>query len=490
MIFDNSYLRLPKNFYSASHPLAFSKPSLIKVNSELAQYLGFNEKQYSAQELAEIFSGKKKLPGSEFISMVYAAHQFGQFVPILGDGRAILIGEVIAPNGKRYDLQLKGAGPTFYSRRGDGLSALGPVLREYLVSEFMHTVRIPTTRALAAVASGVDVCRENILPGGIFTRVAEGHVRIGTFQYFSAQKDSENLKILLQYCIERHYPEILYNNPNSKEIIINFLQKVIKAQVNLVSSWMSVGFIHGVMNTDNMSISGETLDYGPCAFMDHFNFNQVYSFIDRHGRYNYSNQAKILEWNLARLADTFILLLQSECSLNEKEAVALLENELHYIPEYFEIAFIIKFSEKLALDLLPSLTLQDKAELIAEFLEILHIKKIDFTLSFRELASALITHDIKEELSDFFEKWIKLLAHDNIDFKSAASKMNAVNPLYIPRNHLIEKMIKSAVEQSDFSLFFEMCDLLKNPFTENEKHSTYSRPPKRDEIVANTFCGT
>lgn len=474
MKFDNTFIHLPKNFYTASIPFAFKRPVLIALNLELANDLAFNFKEYKNDELALIFSGQKKLMGSEFISMVYAAHQFGHFVPILGDGRAILIGEVIAKNNSRFDIQLKGAGPTNYSRRGDGFSALGPVLREFMLSEFMHTMKIPTTRALAAVATNENVYREDVLPGGVFTRVAKSHIRIGTFQYFYANNDLENLKKLLEYSIERHYPEILKESTIENNPLL-FFKKVRDAQIELVANWMSIGFIHGVMNTDNMSISGETIDYGPCAFMDYFNYEQVYSFIDKNKRYSYINQPNILVWNLARLAETLTPFVLPE----------LLEAELAVIKEKFEIAFTSKLSKKLALDE-TSLNDEEKKNLISNFLEILDNKNLDFTSSFRALATGLISNNLEGELADFFLKWRELFKGD---LTLIANIMNSINPIYIPRNHLVEKMIEQGLT-GDYSQFILMNEVLKNPFEENSKYNDFSLPPTLEEIVPNTFCGT
>lgn len=492
MKFNNSYIRLPSNFYSFSNFFHFKNPKLISFNNKLGDDLDFKYSEYTDQELAEIFSGQKKLLGSEFISLVYAAHQFGHFVPRLGDGRAILIGEVLAKNGKRYDIQLKGSGPTAYSRRGDGFSALGPVLREYVLSEFMHTMNIPTTRALAAVATNEMVSRETILPGGVFTRVASSHIRIGTFQYFAAQNDLESLKVLLNYSIERHYPEIVENKNNQKEYPLLFLRKVISAQIDLVSSWMSIGFIHGVMNTDNMSISGETIDYGPCAFMDYFDFQKVYSFIDKNGRYSFFNQPQILAWNLARFAESLLPIVKDNFEIDEINALSLLENELVSINDRFENLFIEKLSKKLSLEstLIPFI---EKKKLVLKYLTTLHDNNIDFTSSFRLLADKLTdTVDCNKlpiSLNDFYHQWTNTLNNYKIDYKLAATKMNLINPLYIPRNHLIENMISSALK-SDYSLFTSMKEVLLNPFDKNLNFDAYSNPPKQNEVVLNTFCGT
>ncbi len=488
MKFDNTYRRLPEIFYSPSAPFRFTNPKLIVLNEELAQDLDLDLAIYSPDKLAQVFSGQELLPGSELISTVYAAHQFGHFVPILGDGRAILMGEVIALDGRRFDIQLKGAGPTKYSRRGDGFSALGPVLREYLLSEFMHKMGIPTTRALAAVLTNENVYRENILPGGVFTRVAKSHMRIGTFQYFAGLNDLVNLKILLDYAIKRHYPEILDPKNDWKEYPILFLKGVIKAQVDLVSSWMSIGFIHGVMNTDNMSISGETIDYGPCAFMDHFKFDQVYSFIDNQGRYRYSNQPQILIWNLSRLADCLIPVVKENFGVNDEAAIRLLEKELALIKEQFEDLFIKKMSEKLILNETSLSTLQKK-ELVFNLLEILEVNDLDFTNSFRQLSRGLINELQELGLQSFLNEWREILKNNNLDFTKVASKMDLINPLYIPRNHLVEKIIESGLK-GDFSPFKSYLEVLSDPFSEKDHLKLYEKAPNPNEVVANTFCGT
>ena len=488
MNFDNSYSRLPNVFYKTSSPSHFQNPELIAFNQELAIDLGFKYQNYTQQELAKIFSGQTMLAGSNFISLVYAAHQFGHFVPQLGDGRAILIGEVISKTGKRFDLQLKGAGPTVYSRRGDGFSALGPVLREYILSEFMNSINIKTTRSLAAVITHENVYREDVIPGGIFTRVASSHIRIGTFQYFYGQNDLENLKILLNYSIQRHYPEIINNASNEKDYPILFLRQVIKAQVDLVASWMSVGFIHGVMNTDNMSISGETIDYGPCAFMDYFNYNQVYSFIDRNSRYSYINQSNIMAWNLARLADTLVPIIKDNFSETDQFAVALLEKELSSIKMQFEDIFNKKISKKLGLEH-SSIDDNIKSKMISEFFQTLSDNKLDYTTSFRKLSAGLLTGNIDKNLSLFFNNWKNLLLNGNCNLEQISQEMDLINPAIIPRNHMVEKMINLALA-GDLSLLHQMIEIYKNPFIENSIDPVLGLPPSEDEIVANTFCGT
>ena len=488
MKFDNSYLKLPSVFFSRSTPMEFVQPELIVFNEVLAKELDFNFQNYNDKELAFFFSGQKRIDGSEFTSQVYAGHQFGHFVPILGDGRAIHLGEVIANDGSRFDLQLKGAGPTAFSRRGDGFSALGPVLREYLVSEFMHAAGIPTTRALAAVKTNQIVYREIPQEGAVFTRVAKSHIRIGSFQYFLAKKDFENLKILLNYCIHRHYPEIISEAKNPGDHAVLFLRKVIEVQVELVSYWMSIGFIHGVMNTDNVSISGETLDYGPCAFMDYFNYDQVYSFIDRDGRYRYSNQPRILAWNLARLADCLIPILCEERQIGEEEAIVILNNELEVVNQHFEQKLLQKLSRKLMIE---HSTIEFQKNLISEMLEVMHTNHLDFTNTFRIFSKKLNNESIVIDpaLDSIFMNWSQEIVKSQKPISEITAQMDLVNPLYIPRNHLIQKAIELA-EQNDFSFYHQLLKVLGRPFIDQPDLEIFATAPTKDEIIRNTFCGT
>lgn len=477
MILNNSYIKLPNHFYDAATPAEATNPKLIKFNRELSDYLGLNLSLKSDEELAQIFSGKIITEGSEPIALAYAAHQFGHFVPELGDGRAILLGEVVNIEGKRFDIQLKGSGITKYSRNGDGLAALGPVIREYIVSEAMFRLGIPTTRALAAVLTDDLVYRETPLPRAILTRVASSHLRIGTFQYALARQDQEGLIALLDYAIERHYPEI----KNAENKALSFLLAVANAQIKLIASWMSVGFIHGVMNTDNMTISGETIDYGPCAFMDHFNFNQVYSYIDRNGRYAYGNQPKILLWNLYRLADCLIPLIDKD----EKVAIEILNKELSQIPLILQREINTRFAKKLGL-----VYQEGEEDIIQAFLEYLQESNLDFTLSFRNLLKIF-----DEEASLFFIKsdsfnkfktiWRQKIKEGRVD----KALMEKVNPTFIPRNHHIEAAIRAALND-DYSIFHEINEVLKNPYQEQEKFIKYSLPPEENQKIKNTFCGT
>ncbi len=477
MKLQNTYCSLPPDFYSRGSASTFSNSQLIKFNYELSQSLGLNLEQSSQEDLAQIFSGAKPLEGQDPISLAYAAHQFGHFVPQLGDGRALLLGEIVDPHGKRFDIQLKGSGQTIYSRNGDGRSALGPVIREYILSEAMHKLGVPTTRALAAVLTGDTVYRETPLPGAVFTRVASSHLRIGSFQFFAARRDIPALKALLDYAIQRHYPEI----EGEEHPALCFLQKVAGAQSKLIAQWMGLGFIHGVMNTDNMTISGETIDYGPCAFMDHFDYYQVYSFIDRHGRYAYGNQPKILMWNLSRLADCLIPLIDAP----EAEAIERLNEELSRLPSLFEREFNQKMALKLGLQYR-----EGDEEIYKIWLEYLQAEKLDFTLSFRKLSNILNSdNESFYPQSELFNQF-KMLWKKRIEIKPGLKEeMDSINPLFIPRNHQVERVIQDA-QRGNYDSFHEMNQVLARPFSEQDQMLHYTLPPKEDEKIKNTFCGT
>lgn len=479
MKINQSYQELGPQFFSFAKAKEFNNPELIILNSELLSELGLDELKNDHHFLTQIFSGQKLLEGSTPIAQAYAGHQFGQFSPILGDGRALLLGDI---NNK--DIVLKGAGPTPYSRRGDGLSALGPSIREYILSEYMHRLNIPTTRALAVIKTNEEVARERLLPGGILTRVATSHVRIGTFQYFLGMNNVPSIRKLLNYSIKHYYPEILTSSKNELDYPILFLRQVIRRQVSLIVNWMSIGFIHGVMNTDNMAISGETLDFGPCAFMDYFDYNQVYSFIDKSGRYRYINQPNILAWNLSRLADTLIPIISEDQKLSTADAVELLNRELESIPKNFESELVEKFSSKLGISFLD---LNQKKDLVVNFMEEMNKNKIDFTSSFRILSHALRSKDESKlgNLNVFYRQWSPLILQKN----ETADFMDSINPIYIPRNHLVLKLIDRAY-LGDYSMFFEMVKILTEPFKEHQNKELYSNPPKEDEIIVNTFCGT
>ena len=481
--FDNTYIELPEDFYQKVNPSSAVAPTLIAFNTELAKELGANLETIDEKKLTDVFSGKEILPGSIPIAQAYAGHQFGNFVPSLGDGRAILLGEIISPKGLRFDLQLKGSGRTTFSRRGDGRSALGPVIREYIVSEAMHALNIPTTRALAAVNSGDQVYRENIVPGGILTRVASSHIRVGTFEFFACRENFSALKQLADYAINRHYPELT----GSENIYFEFFKAVAKRKLSLVARWMSVGFIHGVMNTDNTSISGETIDFGPCAFMDQFNNQKVFSSIDLNGRYAYSNQANMALWNLSSLANCLIPLMDK----NSDAMYTLLNEEFETLSEYFDTLWLQEMGKKLGL----FSVIQEDKSLIKSWLHYLEQESLDFTNSFQDLTEVLSQSEFQtifkrtSEFEHFFASWKKRLKQQSQDSEESKKLMQQTNPLFIPRNHQVEKAIVEAMG-GNYEHFHRLNYVLSRPFTDQEKHQVLRNPPKEDEIVQQTFCGT
>ena len=471
MNFDNSYARLPEDFHAVVEPDVVAAPSMLAWNQALAVELGLDSLADDARELPRIFSGAVLPSGGQPIAQAYAGHQFGHFAPQLGDGRAALLGEIITDEGKRYDIQLKGSGRTPFSRGGDGKSWLGPVLREYILSEAMYHLGIPTTRALAAVASGESVYRESALPGAVFTRVASSHLRVGTFEYFAARGNVEALRTLADYAIDRHFPEVKTDAAK----YVRFFDDVAKRQAELTAHWMSVGFIHGVMNTDNTAISGETIDYGPAAYMDEFRFDKVFSSIDRRGRYAYANQAPIAQWNLARLAETLLSLGTDKSEL---------ESILAEFPNQYE-SFYLGLMR-------PKLGLQDArdgdAELIRDFLNYLQDKELDYTLSFRELATRIDAVETSR-FGEFELRWRRRIGEQGIESAELMTLMNSVNPLFIPRNHRVEQAIQKAVE-GDLGIFEDLNAVLARPFVEQPEYAQYAEAPERNERVTRTFCGT
>lgn len=465
--FDNSYAALPEGFFSRLNPTPVKEPKVLAWNSKLAAELGI--KSDDAQVQAQVFGGNEVPEGATPLAQLYAGHQFGNFNPQLGDGRAILLGEVIGSDGTRRDIQLKGAGPTPYSRRGDGRAWMGPVLREYLVSETMHALGVPTTRALAAVATGEPILRETgHLPGAIVTRVAASHLRVGTFQVFAHRGEVEALKTLTDYAIARHYPDA--DGP------LGLLRAVCAAQAELVAQWMSFGFIHGVMNTDNCSISGETIDYGPCAFMDAFHQGRVFSSIDREGRYAYGNQPQIVVWNMAQLATS---LLQQ---MDDKETAVDEATEIvHDMPELIEAAWLRRFAAKVGI----SNPQPEDVDLINELLSLMQTDGADFTNTFR----ALGTDQARDQFTnrDAFDTWAEHWRARIKGEPDPKAVMQAANPAVIPRNHRIEQMIVAAVA-GDMAPFERMMKALLTPFDETDPE--LQRPPTEDEIVPATFCGT
>lgn len=488
--FDNSYSRLPERFFARLSPAKVPAPRLIKLNAELARTLGLDPDALSTEEWAEVFSGNRAAEGAEPMALAYAGHQFGHFVPVLGDGRANLMGEVVTPDGKRYDIQLKGSGPTPFSRRGDGKAALGPVLREYIVSEAMAALGVPTTRALAAVTSGEEVFRETVLPGAIFTRVAASHLRVGTFQYFAAKGDIEGLRVLADYAIARHYTLAA----DAPQRFRAFLGGVISRQAKLVAQWMSLGFIHGVMNTDNTSISGETIDYGPCAFMEAYDPAQVYSSIDQRGRYSYQNQPVAMHWNLTRLAEALLPLLVEEAGSEEAGLLSANTALAAYEPQY-QAAHRALFSRKLGLT--TRQVGDDK--LIQDLLDLMATHASDFTLTFRRLSEAAATAS-DDAITNLFsnsedaQRWVAAWRHRlGVETQSQPERteaMRAVNPIFIPRNHLVQAAIEAAELHGDYRPFEDLLRVTASPFEYAETLTRFALPADPHERVSYTFCGT
>jgi serine/tyrosine/threonine adenylyltransferase len=486
--FDNTYARLPDHFHARLLPKPVSNPRLLHFNSALADELGLKLEGAGEAELAEIFSGNRLPAGADPLALAYAGHQFGQFVPQLGDGRALLLGEVVDQKGRRRDIQLKGSGPTPFSRGGDGRAALGPVIREYLVSEAMHALGVPTTRSLAAVASGDPVWRERPYPGAVLTRVAASHLRIGTFEYFASRGDLEALRTLADYAIARHYPQLL----ERQDPYLGLLESVRDAQANLVAQWMSVGFIHGVMNTDNMSISGETIDYGPCAFLDEFRPDKVFSSIDRHGRYSYANQPVIAQWNLARLAEALLPLI----STDEEAAAARAREALSAFPPFFSACWLAAMGRKLALEKAGE---EDRA-LILDLLGLAERSQADFTNTFAHLAARLRGAEAgklpggqaleADGFSAWEKRWKARLIRDGLNEQQALQRLEAINPIYIPRNHLVAEAIRAAEDAENFSSMGELLRVLLSPYAARPGQERFTLPPRPEEVVERTFCGT
>jgi len=486
--FQNTYAALPANFFARVAPTPVASPRLIKLNRPLAIHLGLDPDLLDTPEGAEILSGKTLPAGADPIAMAYAGHQFGHFVPQLGDGRAILLGEVIDKDGIRRDIQLKGSGPTPFSRRGDGRAALGPVLREYVVSEAMAALGIPTTRSLAAVVTGEHVMRETALPGAVLTRVASSHIRVGTFQYFAARGDTEALRRLADHVIARHYPELL----SAERPYHGLLSAVTARQAELVARWLLVGFIHGVMNTDNTSISGETIDYGPCAFMDQYDPAQVYSSIDELGRYAYANQPRIALWNLTRLAECLLPLFSDDKDKAVEEAQTL----LMAFGEEFNLAYTAGLRAKLGL----FTEREDDQALAQALLDEMARGSADFTLTFRRLSDAAGEPESDREVGRLFAEreafdawaahWRQRIGQEPQSAAERQAAMRAVNPAFIPRNHRVEAVIRAAVDGDDYGPFEELLAVLSKPFEDQPAYAAYAEPPQPEERVCQTFCGT
>jgi uncharacterized protein YdiU (UPF0061 family) len=483
--FDNSYARLPEAFHAASVPAVSPAPELLRLNVPLAERLELDASWLASEDGLAMLSATRLPAGSEPIAMAYAGHQFGGWVPQLGDGRATLIGEVVTKAGERFDVQLKGSGQTRFSRGGDGKAVLGPVMREYAVSEAMAALGVPTTRALAAVITGEKVFRNGPEPGAVLTRVAKSHVRVGTFQYFAGRKDDDAVRTLADYVIERHDPEARdADNPYSA-----LLERVVVRQADLVAHWMSLGFIHGVMNTDNMQIAGETIDYGPCAFMDVFHPQKKFSSIDRQGRYAWGNQPGIAMWNLSRLAETLLPLLAD----TDEEAIASAESAIESFRPRFGSELARRFRNKLGLRDVP-----ESAELVEATLKAMTECEVDFTLFFRHL-TRLAASDDEAPLRELFterrlaDMWLaRWRQHTNQEggvSEETVAIMRAHNPIFIARNHRVEQAIVAG-NAGDYAPFHRLVDVLKHPFDEQPDHADLERAPEPAEVVRRTFCGT
>jgi serine/tyrosine/threonine adenylyltransferase len=488
--FDNTYARrLPDRFFARLDPAPVAAPRLVRVNAGLAEDLGIDPDELAGPEGVEVLAGNRVPEGAEPVALAYAGHQFGQFVPRLGDGRAILLGEVVGRDGLRRDLQLKGSGRTPFSRRGDGRAALGPVLREYVVSEAMAALGVPTTRSLAAVTTGEAVRRETALPGAVLARVASSHIRVGTFQYFAARGDAEAVRLLADYAVARHYPEAAgAENPYRA-----LLDGVAARQAELVARWLLVGFVHGVMNTDNTSIAGETIDYGPCAFLDAYDPAAVFSSIDSFGRYAYGSQPRVAQWNLARLAECLLPLLGED----QERALAGAREALAAFAPRFEAAYLGGLRRKVGL----STEREGDAELAQDLLVLMAENGADFTLCFRRLCGAAEAGPegdaaVRALFADpaaydaWAGRWRERLSDDPAPPSARAAAMRAANPAVIPRNHLVEAALTAAVERENFGPFEGLLDALSRPYEDRPGIERYAAPPEPEERVLQTFCGT
>ncbi len=477
--FDNSYARLPGFFFSKGTPNAVQNPELILFNHTLANELGLSEEGLQSEEGVAVFAGNAIPEGAEPLAQAYAGHQFGHFT-MLGDGRAILLGEQITPEGKRVDIQLKGSGRTPYSRGGDGRAALGPMIREFIISEAMHALGIPTTRSLAVVSTGEAVRRETLLPGAILTRIADSHLRVGTFQYAAKFGEVDDLRALADYAIKRHYPEI----EEADNRYLAFLRGVMERQASLIAKWQLVGFVHGVMNTDNMTISGETIDYGPCAFMDTYDPATVFSSIDHQGRYAYGNQPYIAVWNLARLAESLLPLIHEQ----QEEAIKLAEGVLAEFSNLFEGHWFAGLGAKLGI---YNVEEQDRG-LVDELLKMMHEHKVDYINTFRALTIQKI-EDISlwgtKEFERWYNQWQERLDRQEQSKEEAYKLMKKSNPAVIPRNHRVEEAIEAALA-GDYHVLDKLLLVLAEPYAYSSGHEEYCRLPETPAEPYKTFCGT
>lgn len=478
--FDNSYARLPDRFFSKLNPTPVKAPELVILNRSLALSLGLNEEALESEEGAEVFAGNRIPEEATPLAQAYAGHQFGHFT-MLGDGRAILLGEQITPKGERFDIQLKGSGQTPYSRGGDGRAALGPMLREYIISEAMHALHIPTTRSLAVVTTGETIIREKELPGAILTRVAASHLRVGTFQYAAQFGTHEDLQTLADYALERHFPN--FEKADNRYLFL--LEEVMKRQAELIAKWQLVGFVHGVMNTDNMTISGETIDYGPCAFMDTFHYDTVFSSIDYQGRYAYGNQPFIGNWNLARLAESLLPLLHED----EDQALKMAKDTISKFSTLYYNQWIEGMRAKLGIFNEEELD----ETLIKDLLKMMQKYKADYTNTFRALTldqyegiELFNTDSFKE----WHEQWQARLKRQPESEETVHQLMRKCNPAIIPRNHRVEEALEAAVEKGDYSVMDNLLHVLSDPYAYTKEQEEYAELPPPSCIPYRTFCGT
>lgn len=477
--FDNTYSRLPDDLFAPAQPARVKEPRLVILNRRLAADLGLDFDAVSPDAAAALFAGQELPVGSQPIAQAYAGHQYGHFT-MLGDGRAILLGEHRLPSGRLVDIQFKGSGQTPFSRRGDGRAALGPMLREYIISEAMFALGIPTTRSLAVVITGEPVYREATLQGAILTRVAASHIRFGTFQYVAARQDESNLRLLADYAISRHYADL----EDSTNRYAEFFRAVMKRQAALVASWQLVGFIHGVLNTDNMAVSGETIDYGPCAFMNAYRLNTVFSSIDHGGRYAYGNQPNIVQWNLARFAEALLPLLAQD----QEQAVATATQMLNEYPAVFEQYWLDGMRAKLGLKSAEA----DDRELTQSLLDWMQNNRADFTNTFRDLSAEKLPNEDRYADSEFqawYSRWQLRLGRENQPSDLARAAMRRVNPAVIPRNHRVEEVLAAAQDHDDLSPLHRLLAALENPYEDRSDRAMYQEPPP-DDCGYQTFCGT
>lgn len=481
---EHSYAQLPGALFESTAPTPVADPQWIAFNHKLAEQLNLPLEYRASDSGLQLFSGNQIPEWAQPLAQAYAGHQFASFVPQLGDGRAVLLAEVIDNQGQRRDLQLKGAGRTPYSRGGDGRSPIGPVMREYLVSEAMYNLGVPTTRALAAIASGEAVLRETPLPGAVMTRVASSHIRVGTFQYLAARANTDGLKALADYVIERHYPNVA----QAESPYLALLDAVIARQADLVAQWMSVGFIHGVMNTDNSSIAGETIDYGPCAFMDEYHADTVFSYIDRRGRYAYGKQPTIMQWNMARFAECLIPIIAGD----ENTVIEQVTEVVQRAAGYYDQAWLQRMGAKFGFTQPQP---EDKA-LIESFLQLMADNRADFTATFRELSDASKYSPAFKRFKNrsgadrWTQQWQQRLAQQGVPLEAVSAAMKEVNPARIPRNHRVEQAITAASEEGDLRPFNRLQEALADPYTDDPQFNDLATPPAPAERVENTFCGT